>query len=361
MKIVVIGTRGIPNIQGGIETHCEELFPRLVKLGCDITIVRRSCYIREDVVLKEYKGVKLHDLYAPRKKGFEAIFHTFCGVIYARKVHADIVHVHAVGPSIVVPFARLLGLKVVITHHGCDYNRAKWGKLAKGIIKTGERWGVKYANKVIVISQFIKDIVENEYQRKDSFLIYNGVTIHQKSTQTDYLKHLGVIPNRYVLAVGRFVKEKGFEGLIKAFTDANIQGYQLVISGDADQPGPYDKMLKALAKKNNVVLTGFIKDEELNQIYTNARLFVLPSFHEGLPISLLEAMSYDDDVLVSDIIANVEVNLPTEDYFSCGNWEELTARLQDKLSTNNDKKKYDLSRYQWDHIAEQTLEVYQSI
>ena len=115
MKIVVTGTRGIPLIQGGVETHCENLFPRIAAMGNDVTIIRRSCYVTSENSVKDYKGVRLKDIFAPRKKSFEAIVHTFLAVIAARRMKADILHVHAIGPSFVVPFARLLGLRVVRT------------------------------------------------------------------------------------------------------------------------------------------------------------------------------------------------------------------------------------------------------
>ena len=361
MRIVVVGTRGIPNILGGVETHCEELYPRLVKLGCEVILVRRSCYVTPDNLLSEYKGVKLHDLYAPRKKSIEAIIHTILAICYAKKISADILHIHAVGPSLLVPFARLLGLKVVMTHHGPDYDRKKWSKWAKRIIKIGEKMGVKYSNQVIVISNVINDILKKEYNRTDTHLIYNGVTTPQKSSQTDYIESIGLKTRKYVLALGRFVEEKGFDGLVRTFIKANIAGYKLVLAGDADHENEYSLNLKKLAKDNGVVLTGFIKGEKLNQILTNACLFVLPSSHEGLPISLLEAMSYGLDVLVSDIPANLELHLTNSDYFSCFDWDDLQVKLIKKITINDTLVQYNLLPYDWDYIAEQVNKVYQLI
>ncbi|MFV0468932.1 MAG: glycosyltransferase, partial [Dysgonomonas sp.] len=157
MKIVVIGTRGIPDIPGGVETHCQKLFPRLVAMGCDVTVVRRSCYVKDDDYRSEYEGVKLKDIYAPKRKSLEAIVHTFLGVIYAKKQKADILHIQAIGPALLTPFARLLGMRVVVTHHGADYERQKWGKMAKLILKTGERFAAKYANDIISISNVITE------------------------------------------------------------------------------------------------------------------------------------------------------------------------------------------------------------
>lgn len=208
MKVVVTGTRGIPNIMGGVETHCEELFPRIAAAGHDVTVIRRSCYVGDDNHILSYKGVALKDIYAPRKKSLEAIVHTFLAVLSARRMHADILHIHAIGPSLMTPFARLLGLKVVTTHHGPDYDRQKWGVFAKFMLKAGERMGAMFSNEVIVISHVIEDILHRKYGR-DSNLIFNGVTTPEKSSATDYIEGLGLESRKYVVAVGRFVKEKG--------------------------------------------------------------------------------------------------------------------------------------------------------
>ncbi len=351
MKIIVLGTRGIPDIQGGVETHCEELYPRLVSLGHDITIITRTPYVKNKKI-KNYKGVKLKHLYAPRTKTFEAITHTFLGVIYAGFKRPHYLHIHTVGPMLLTPIAKLLGLKVIVTNHGPDYNRQKWGKTAKRIIKLGERLGTKYADKIIVISKVIDSILKNNYDQNDAVLIYNGVTIPAKSENTDYIGALGLTSQEYIIAVGRFVEEKGFLDLVEAYAKINSKT-KLVLVGDADHENNYSRSLKKQAKECGVILTGFLNGEKLNQIYTHAKLFVLPSYHEGLPISLLEAMSYNLDILVSDIPANLEVNLEKDDYFKVGDVQKLTESLKRKLSVKN---KRDFSsvinkKYNWDIIA----------
>lgn len=362
MKVVVIGTRGIPNIQGGVETHCEELYPRLVEMGCDVTIMRRSCYVKPDNKVTEYKGVKLVDVFAPHKKSLEAIAHSMWSVIKARRLNPDLVHVHAIGPGLAIPFARLLGLKVVSTNHGPDYDRKKWGTLAKTMLRLGEWCQAHFSNEVIVISQVIADIMSNNYGRRDTNLVYNGVPVPVKSGETDYISSLGLEPKKYVLALGRFVEEKGFHYLIEAWKHvADKKGFKLVIAGDADHEDEYSRNLKSLAKENQVVLTGFIKGEKLKEILTNAGLFVLPSSHEGLPISLLEAMSYNIDALVSDIPANTIPSLSHDDFFKCGDTEDLTKALKRKIDTIQMNRIYNLDSYNWDTIAKQTLEVYRKV
>jgi len=361
MKVVVLGTRGIPDIQGGVETHCQELYPRLVRLGCEVHLITRKPYIK-NLYIKEYNGVNLHHIFAPKKKSLEAIIHTFLGILYAKKINPDILHIHAIGPSLLVPLAKLLGLKLVVTNHGPDYNRQKWGKLAKFMLRLGERLGTKYADKVIVISNVIKKILEEKYKRKDTELIFNGVTLPQKAKTTDFIKSLNLEPKKYIIAVGRFVEEKGFHDLINAYSKLNTD-IKLVLVGDADHETNYSKNLKKLADENEVIRTGIIKGSKLNEIFTHALLFVMPSYHEGLPIALLEAMSYDLDVLVSNIPPNLELNLGKENYFKVGDIENLKLKLEYKLNNpilNKDWSQF-LEKYNWDIIAEQTLKVYKKI
>ena len=363
MKIIVLGTRGFPNVQGGVETHCEELFPRLVKLGCDVEVITRKPYIAKNQRFFEYKGVKFKHLYAPKKKSIEAIVHSILGVFYARLQNPDILHIQAIGPSLVVPLGKLLGLKVVVTNHGPDYDRKKWGKLAKSVLKTGEKWGTKFADRIIVISSVIKDNLRKLYNIDDTDLIFNGVNIPTISNNIDYLEHIGVTKGKFIFSAGRFVEEKGFHDLINAYIKLENSDYKLVIAGDSDHPSAYRDSLIKLAHDNKVILTGFIKGEKLHQLFSHAGLFVLPSYHEGLPIALLEAMSYNLKVLVSDIPANKAVKLDDIFYFSVGNIQELSKRIDNILNTNYkiNYRKLIKDKYNWDIIAKKTYSVYKSL
>ncbi len=356
MKIVVTGTRGIPDILGGVETHCEELFPRIVDKGFEVYLVRRRSYANDS--LKMFKGVHLIDINAPKKKSFEAIVHTARAIWTAKRLHADLIHIHAIGPALLIPLARLLGLKVVFTHHGPDYNRAKWGRLAKKVLKLGERLGCRYANKVIVISQVIKDIVANEYGRTDARLIYNGVSEPDFVKDTAYLDELGIESGNYFISTGRFVPEKNYHRLIQAFSSLETGNCRLVLVGDANLEDNYSRRLKQMAKENGVVLTGFIKGERLHALLAHARCFVLPSSHEGLPIALLEAMSYRLPVIVSDIPANLEVGLEKDSYFRTGDERQLADKIKRMMDTPLQRIDYPMDDYNWDVIAGQVAEVY---
>jgi glycosyltransferase involved in cell wall biosynthesis len=362
MKILVLGTRGIPNIPGGVETHCEHLYPRMLKDGENsITVICRSNYV-EDKARKEYNGISLKYIYSPKSKSFEAIVHSVLAVAYAAVKRPDVVHIHAIGPNLVAGLARLFKLKVVMTHHGPDYKRLKWNGLAKSFLRTGEWMGVTFANKAIVISQEIKEHIADTYNRTDCLLIPNGVDKPVFSSNIDYIESIGLIKDQYIFALGRFVPEKGFDYMIRAFGQSGIsKKYKLVIAGDADHESEYSLALKLLAKENNVILPGFLKGEKLRQLFSNSGLFVLPSFYEGLPIALLEAMSYGLPILASNIAANTQVNLPAECYFEAGNEAVLTERLDLVNLKKGQRFEYEMKQYDWDLIANQTLEVYKSL
>lgn len=359
MKIVVTGTRGIPNIMGGVETHCEELFPRIVAHGFNVTIIRRTNYVKDD--LDEWKGVRLINIDSPKKKSFEAIIHTFRAINEAKRLKADILHIHAIGPALLVPYAKILGMKVVFTHHGPDYDRDKWGWIAKTMLKLGERMGCMFADEVIVISDVIRNLIKRKYNRTSHVhLIYNGVPEPDLCDYPEYFEELGIEKGKYILGMCRFVPEKNLHHLIEAFVKVkNIHSdIKLVLAGDTDFEDDYSRHLKQMAKENGVVLTGFIKGKKLHSLLTHTRCFVLPSSHEGLPIALLEAMSYGNPVIVSNIPANLEVDLNDESYFPVGDVNELARKLQENIEKPYQKVSYDMAEYDWNHIARQVAEVY---
>jgi len=362
MKIAVTGTRGIPDILGGVETHCEALYPLLAAMGVEVKLIRRTAYIDGTNRLENYKGIKLVDLFSPRKKSIEAIVHTVLAVLYARIKGFKYIHVHSVGPSLVIPLARLLGLKVVMTHHGPDYDRQKWGKAAKLMLKAGEWCAARFANEIIVISETINSILKEKYHRHNAHLIYNGVNIPTPAATDKYISSLGLKTGEYLIAVGRFVPEKGLHDLIEAYTLSGIS-QKLVLVGDADHETDYSLEIKKKAIKKGIVLTGFIKGEKLNEIYTHAGLFVLPSYHEGLPIALLEAMSYNLRVLVSDIPANLEVNIDKSCYFQVGNVQSLSEKIKKAIQNPVMVDYIQLlqQKYNWETIAGQTYEVYSKL
>jgi glycosyltransferase involved in cell wall biosynthesis len=361
--IIMLGLRGFPNVQGGIESHAEHLAPLLVKQGCKVEIVVRSRY-----QLPEYKsgwaGVKFTNLWAPKFKSLEAIVHTFFGVIYAAVKRPDILHIQAIGPALMTPLARLLGLKVIVTHHGPDYDRQKWSTIAKSVLKCGEYLGMRFSNGRIVISNVIKNLVKEKHT-VNTELIYNGVDMPTLDISDEHINLFGLTKNRYILLVSRLVPEKRHIDLMHAFNLAKIPNCKLVLVGASDHPDVYVERLKQEASKNpDIVLTGFQRGDVLKSLYTHAGLFVLPSSHEGLSISLLEALSYGLPVLASDIQANTEVGLNSSAYFPLGDVEQLSFKLEehfDKPASQYDRssiRQWVSNQYNWNNVAEKTYKEY---
>lgn len=364
LKIAVLGTRGFPFVQGGVEKHCEELYPRLVDLGCDITVFTRTPYIPESSRLSSWKGIKFVHLWCPRKKSLEAITHTFLGVLRAKKLSPDILHIHAIGPSLLTPLAKRLGIKVVVTHHGPDYKRAKWGKFAKLALKKGEKYGVLFSDKIIAISKEIQELIKTNYKREAIF-IANGVNIQALIPAGESLRQWDLESKRYIFTACRFVPEKGLHDLIEAYRRIEKPPFKLVIAGDADHETVYSKRLKRLASETKgVILTGFISGTPLAELFSNAGLFVLQSYYEGLPIALLEALSYGLPVLASDIPQHREIPLSKFRYFETGNIEALCKALMESFSRGileSERKElhsFIEENYNWFNIALKTLDVY---
>jgi glycosyltransferase involved in cell wall biosynthesis len=340
------------------------LYPRIVERGHEAILCTRTPYVKKKNSV--FNGVRLKHVFAPRKKSLEAVFHTLASLITAWRYHPDIVHVHAIGPSLLIPVARMMGFKVVMTHHGPDYDRQKWGRAAKWVLKAGEYVGGRFANEVIVISRVIENIVAKRCGRPSN-LIYNGVPMPVKCRSSGHLDRIGLVPGKYMLAVARFVPEKGLHDLIRAFQQVDGD-WQLAIAGDADHETPYSVELKTAARADaRIVLTGYVTGEYLNQLYSHAALFVLPSYHEGLPIVLLEAMSYGLPPLVSDIPANREVGLDSKYYFPCGDVDALKSRIAGFLrlpvgeAAKQGFQQTVAERYNWTRIAQQTIDVYKKV
>lgn len=366
MRVMFLGLRGFPQVQGGVETHAEHLCPLLAELGCEVEVIVRSPYMPAEKG-DAWRGVRFVRVWAPRSKGLEAIVHTFFGVLVAALRRPDILHIQAIGPAVMVPLARLLGLKVVVTHHGPDYDRQKWGGFARWVLRMGERWGMRWSNGRIVISEVIRRLV-HEKHGCESTLIPNGVVLPALPEGYETLDAFGLEPGRYVVLVSRLVPEKRHLDLIEAFKRAELDGWKLAIVGASDHPDAYVRsVLDAAGKTPGVVCTGFQSGSRLVELFGQAGLFVLPSSHEGLPIAMLEALSYGLPVVASDIPANLEVGLPPEHYFPLGNIEVLTGRLRkfaSALVTDEDRearRHWVAERYDWRQIAGQTLEVYRAV
>lgn len=350
MKIAVAGTRGFPGVQGGVETHCMELYPRVAALGARITVFCRRPYTGPDAP-HSFRGVALCHLPSPTGKHTEAFLHTLTAVIRARRSGADIIHLHACGPALFVPLARLLGMKTVVTLHGEDYRRAKWGRIARTMLRLGEWCAARMSHAVILLSADAQSRFAARFPVARTFAIPNGIP--QLSPPTPAPER-----ERMILAVGRLTPEKGFHHLVEAWERSPIPGYRLIIAGGADRSDPYATRLMERATRAGITMTGTLTRRELADLYSRAALFILPSLLEGLPIALLEAMTFRADVAVSDIPSCRLPQLSPDDFFTPGSPEAISAALHRKLSAPPAPRSYDMSAYDWDKIAAATMAVY---
>jgi glycosyltransferase involved in cell wall biosynthesis len=365
LRVLVLGLRGLPDVEGGVERHAEHLYPLIVELGCHVEVLVRAPYHPRSKPL-EHRGVRLKRLWSPEGGPLEALLHTLLGTLYAGIVRPDVLHIHAIGPSLLTPLARLLGLRVVVTHHGADYEREKWGRLARWVLRVGERMGMRFSNERIAISKTIQTSIRARHDR-DSALIPNGVGIPEIPNTCIKPRELGLVPQRYVLQVSRLVPEKRQLDLIHAFTMA-ATGWKLALVGGIDRKDEYTREVVRLAEQSpDVVLTGFMQGLDLRELFAHSGVFVLPSSHEGLPIALLESLSFGVPVIASNIPANMELDLPEESYFRLGDIEDLSRRIRqfaeepskaERGKQRESLRKWVAERYDWRSIASATLEAY---
>lgn len=370
VRICVIGLRGVPGVPGGIETHVEQLVPGLAERGADVHVYARQNYVAGEVPYV-WRGVTVHPTWAPSNTRLEAIVHTLLALFKARRLKPDIVHIHAVGPSLVAPLARLMGMKVVFTHHGYDYDREKWNTLEKKVLRLGEWAGMRFAHGRIVVAKHIADAMQAKFHRNVHF-IPNGVQIDIEAADDTVLDEFGLTKGRYVLLVARLVVEKRQMDLIEAFLHADMPDTKLVLVGGGDARSDYAEKLRARAKSHsNIVLTGSQSGARLGGLFANAGLFVLPSSHEGMPIALLEALAYGLPILASNIEANLALELDAESYFPLGDVPALSQAMQKKRSDSKMPARASvdagemgskiMARYNWTTICEQTASLYLSV
>ncbi|MBB5702353.1 glycosyltransferase involved in cell wall biosynthesis [Ochrobactrum daejeonense] len=365
-RVMMLGLRGVPNVQGGVEKHVEELARLYIAKGWDVEVVGRSPYLdRKQPYV--WEGIQVTPVWAPTSMKFEAIIHTVIGILRAGIKRPDVLHIHAIGPALATPLARLFGLPTVVTHHGFDYNRQKWGRLARTMLKLGEWCGMRFANARIAVSNDIAQTMQQRYDVPVTF-IPNGVTLRPASHDRVWLEKYDLSPGRYIALVARIVPEKRQLDLIEAFAKLSDPSLKLALIGSAEYTAEYAATVRARAEAvPGVVLTGALRGEELSAVFSQAALFVLPSSHEGMPIALLEAMGYGLNVLASDITANIEVGLSKDSYFPLGDIEALKDAMRGKidrpLSPDQSQDLIDrIARdYSWSGIADRTLAVYQSV
>lgn len=373
LRIAMLGHKRIPSREGGVEIVVAELATRMAERGHGVTCYnRRGAHVsgaEHDASaknIKEYNGVRIKRVLTINKKGLAAMSASFFASVRAAFGKYDVVHFHAEGPCAMLWLPRLFGKRCIATVHGLDHQRAKWGRFASWYIKSGEKCAVKYADEIIVLSESVRDYFKEVYGR-ETLVIPNGVS---KSEQMDALeisqKH-GLEKDGYILFLARLVPEKGIKRLIEAYGRVNTEK-RLVIAGGSSDTADFEAELFELARNDGRILfTGFVQGRELSELYSNAYFYVLPSDLEGMPLSLLEAMSYGNCCLVSDIPECASVIEDRGFTFKAGDIDDLKEKLQmlcDNAGLVEDMKKtaaeYICGKYDWNEVTDRTLAVYKN-
>lgn len=370
MKIAMLGQKRIPSREGGVEIVVEELSTRMVKKGHEVVCYNRGGKHVLDknqkvANLKEYKGVKLVKTFTIDKKGLAAMTSSFFATIKILFSASDVVHYHAEGPCAWMWIIKAFSKKrIIATIHGLDWQRAKWGGFATKYIKFGEKVAVKCADEIIVLSKNVQDYFEKEYNRKTVF-IPNGVSKPEIVDAEIIKDKFNLEKDSYILFLGRMVPEKGIHYLISAFKEIKTDK-KLVIAGGASDTDSYFTELKEMAASDDrIIFTGFVQGKELDELYSNAYIYCLPSDLEGMPLSLLEAMSYGNCCLTSDIDECSQVIEDKGVTFKKSDLEDLKEKLQElckkKKVVEEYKKnaqKFILKKYNWDDVVDKTLKLY---
>ena len=370
LNIAMLGHKRIPSREGGIEIVVEELSTRMVKLGHSVTCFNRSGHHVsgkefDGGSIKEYKGVKLKSVITINRKGLAAMTSSFFGAIFTALGKYDVVHFHAEGPCAMLWLPKLLGKRCIATIHGIDWQRAKWGGFASKYIKFGEKVAAKYADEIIVLSEGVQKYFMDTYGRKTVF-IPNGVNRPILRSPQLIKEKNGLDKDGYILFLGRMVPEKGITYLIEAFKGVTTDK-KLVIAGGSSDTDAFMQELKRLAEGNDqIVFTGFVQGQMLEELYSNAYVYTLPSDLEGMPLSLLEAMSYGNCCLTSDIAECAEVVEDKAILFKKSDIDDLKEKLQYACDNPDAVKKlkdeaadFICGKYNWDDVVEQTLKLYQ--
>lgn len=369
IKIAMIGHKRIPSREGGVEVVVEELSSRMVRNGNSVTCYNRSGHHISGKEFdrkkaKEYKGIRLKYVFTVNIKGLAAMTSSICGAICCAFSRYDVVHFHAEGPCAMLWLPKLFGKKCIATIHGIDWQRAKWGKLARRYIKHGEKIAVKYADKIIVLSKEVQNYFMNTYGRK-TILIPNGVNSPVFRDAKLIKQKYNLNKDEYILFVGRLVPEKGIKYLMQAFKQADIEK-KLVIAGGSSDTDAYMQELKELADGDDrIIFTGFVQGQILEELYSNAYLYCLPSDLEGMPLSLLEAMSYGNCCLTSDIPECMEVMEDKGLSFKKADVDALKDKLcyacnhpEEVQKLKIQASKYIQKKYNWDDVVERTMGLY---
>ena len=357
----MIGQKGVPASYGGIERHVEELAVRLVARGRQVRVYCRPHYTPADAALP---GVELVRLPSINTKHLDAISHVAFSSGHALLAPADIVHFHALGPSALAWVPRLGGKRVVVTVHGLDWRREKWGPLARGFLHSCEWSATRIPDATIVVSRTLRDYFAKRGARNVHF-VPNGTPLPGPAPAAP-LEKWGLEPGRFLLYVGRIVPEKALHRLLQAHRTAAPE-WPLVVAGEGHFTHDYVSRCEREAHEN-VRFVGSVYGHDLAALQQHAALVVVPSDLEGLSIALLEAMSYGRAVLASDIPENRELVEGVGWMFRAGDAADLGHRLREGLASPDRRAELGAAareriraEYDWESVVDRTAAIYDSL
>lgn len=363
MRIAMFGHKQIPSRQGGVEVVVENLAVRMAREGNNVVVYNRNDPKFKQI--KKYKEVNIKTVPTINKRGLAAISASFFASLFVSFRKYDVVHIHAEGPAMFCWLPKLFGKKVIVTVHGLNWQSGKWKKnLGSKAIKFGERMAVKYADEIIVLNEKTKKYFSNEYSRKTVY-IPNGVSKPKILEANIINNQWGLRKDNYILFLSRIVPGKGVDKLIQAFKKISTAKKLVIAGGPSDSKEYFDKVRRLAENDPRIVFTGPVKDPILSELYSNSYVYVLPSNSEGMPLTLLEAMSYGNCTLVSDI---PECSTVVEEYgktFKTDDVDDLKENLQILLNKpqvvrnlRNKSADFILKKYDWNTTVSETLKLY---
>ncbi len=371
-RIAMIGHKFIPSRDGGVEVVVSNLAPHLAEIGYDVTCYNRTGKrhrkIRKEKGLpREYRGVRLVWTPTVDRRGLAAMTSSVIATVMVSFSRCDLVHFHTEGPCVLCGLPRLMGKKVVVTVHGLDHMRKKWGRFASAYIMKGEKAAVRHAHRIIVLSKGVQEYFRQEYGR-ETVLIPNGIDPAESRVACEITERFGLASREYILFLGRLVPEKGIHYLIEAYRKLRTDK-KLVIVGGASDTDEYARKLHAMAGDNpSIIFTGFQQGTVMEELYSNAYLYVLPSDLEGMPLTLLEAMNYGCCCVTSDIGECADVMDGCGFTFPRGDTEALRETLQELCDDPGRAEEYRgkaremvSTKYTWQEITMQTDRLYREL
>lgn len=363
MKIAMIGHKDYPSRSGGVEVVVYELASRLARGGHDVTVYNRVYEEKE----KSYdtSGVKAKYVYAPKKDGINALIGSFTATMSAIFGGYDIIHYHAIGPSVPIFIPHFLGIKTVATVHGLNWRCAKWGKFSSMYLKLGEKMAARFADEVIVLSEEMQRYFKDTYNRETT-LIKNAVVPIEQTPCNRITEKFNLTKNDYILFLARVTPEKGLQYLVSAYKQSKLDK-KLVIAGDLPD-SEYCREIKDMAKDcENIIFTGFADLDLVKELYSNCAAYVLPSETEGLALTLIEAMSCGARCIASDIPENTLVLKDFGRFFVSKDANSLADTLIEALNEPWDTEKvnrqieYTKENYSYDRFYREHEELYMRV